>query len=1162
MLDQYLHPVVTQDVQELNKVTVRDAGLPPRLDDFAEGFVGRVIYGLADLFAGYDGRRMAIKSRPMTTFSCMIGPLRSCALPQGATNSVPEFQRCSTHAIVEEIPNNGNVFIDDVGIMGPADWYDQREVAPQIRQAVYEYATVLDRFLVRFITAGITASGKKMVLATPKLNIVGTIVSHEGWHLEHGLASKIVKWPRPTSVTDVRSFLGTAGVGRKWIKNFALIAKPLTLLTRMTDSEFFFDDGAVDAMEALKDRVSAAPVLVKIDYTTAKRHSRIDVLPRASDDGLVVVAVDSCTNGAGWILQQISNREKRPALFGSVTFNEVESRYSQPKCELYGVFRAVKDLRHRIWGIHFRIDADAKFLTEMIKNPDLPNAPMTRWVSYLSLFDFTINHVPALSHKAADGLSRRKRSPDDSDDEDAEKYLDSFVNKSTYVRASLSVFINSVSIRALNRGASPIVDNKFFSNLLIELRQMPPTPYGSYSTRSIVEDLPVFGSSPSRRIEQYDGMNFDPSGIEQGNEIQGSLLRRSLLRTVDTFGYIGREFEHRRVQDPELVECSLGGEVFSLELITYRRAYISELREGEPVPTTTFQLSANRRIGDPLTRTDNRTGYHDVPADATVTCATHTFGKKDFESPELWAEIYKYLSEDVIPESYDTAEKRRKFVGKTKQFFVHDARLWKHEKGGRPPRLVVTDIPRRQELIAQAHNEAGHRGRDGTYKTLAEHFYWPNLYDDVAYFVRSCNICQLRSKARPIIAFSPTWSTAILRVFCLDTIHMETGYGGKNYILQGIEPSIGWPEARAAAKNDSETWARFMYEDIICRFGHIPVFIVDGGKEFLGAADILYKQYGITVIISSPYHPQGNGIAERGHQTLVNSIMRACGKDSNKWPLYLHAGLCAMRITTSRVTGYPPYYLLYGRYPFFAFDMADRTWDTLDWDTVRTTEELIAIRIQQLLRRDRKLVLALEHQKAARQRAVDDFNRTHAKYLSSGLFELGTWVLLHETWLDTQIGNKGALRWSGPYIVHKQLKDTTYQLRELDGTVRRESVAANRLKIFYYRDDHQTVRTVDAAVYQVFAAASRSRSTNASDILHRINNDNRLAIPPYGLAVAPGRVLETTNVRLEYVRPYAMGLSSTGYPSISDLITVRNPQLHYLNIKSLIRQALEDLPLR
>ena len=43
------------DVQELNKVTVCDSGLPPRTDDFAESFVGHVIYGLADLFSGYDG---------------------------------------------------------------------------------------------------------------------------------------------------------------------------------------------------------------------------------------------------------------------------------------------------------------------------------------------------------------------------------------------------------------------------------------------------------------------------------------------------------------------------------------------------------------------------------------------------------------------------------------------------------------------------------------------------------------------------------------------------------------------------------------------------------------------------------------------------------------------------------------------------------------------------------------------------------------------------------------------------------------------------------------------------------------------------------------------------------------------------------------------------
>jgi len=63
-----------------------------------------------------------------------------------------------------------------------------------------------------FIQAGITASGKKLVLATPRLHIVGTIISKDGWHLEHGLVTKILNWGPLTSVTDVRLFLGTAAL--------------------------------------------------------------------------------------------------------------------------------------------------------------------------------------------------------------------------------------------------------------------------------------------------------------------------------------------------------------------------------------------------------------------------------------------------------------------------------------------------------------------------------------------------------------------------------------------------------------------------------------------------------------------------------------------------------------------------------------------------------------------------------------------------------------------------------------------------------------------------------------------------------------------------------------------------------------------------------------
>ena len=97
---------MVHDVQELNKVTIQDSALPPQVDNFAENHVGHVIYGLADLFSGYDSRILAVESRPLTTFNSLIGPNRLMVLPQGATNSVPEFQCCIIHTLDEDTPQN------------------------------------------------------------------------------------------------------------------------------------------------------------------------------------------------------------------------------------------------------------------------------------------------------------------------------------------------------------------------------------------------------------------------------------------------------------------------------------------------------------------------------------------------------------------------------------------------------------------------------------------------------------------------------------------------------------------------------------------------------------------------------------------------------------------------------------------------------------------------------------------------------------------------------------------------------------------------------------------------------------------------------------------------------------------------------------------------
>jgi hypothetical protein len=62
--------------------------------------------------------------------------------------------------------------------------------------------------------------------------------------------------------------------------------------------------------------------------------------------------------------------------------------------------------------------------------------------------------------------------------------------------------------------------------------------------------------------------------------------------------------------------------------------------------------------------------------------------------------------------------------------------------------------------------------------------------------------------------------------------------------------------------------------------------------------------------------------------------------------------------------------------------------------------------------------------------------------------------------LENQHGQKEEMRWSGPYIIHEKHKNDVYTLRELSGVVICGTVNVHRLKLFYYRPDRQTLKSV------------------------------------------------------------------------------------------------------
>src|SRR5258705_11949253 len=252
----------------------------------------------------------------MSFFMEGMGLMRLTQLPQGHTNSVAEFQQCTQHMIGPMYPERAEVFIDDCAIKGPRSRYNEKTIPEngQIREFGWEYARSVQELLARVLESGATISGPKMVLATPRMQLLGAEVALDRAHVSHEVTAKLAKWPTCKNPTKVQGFLGTVGVVRRWIRDFARIAKPLTLLTKkMPLHEFKWTEEAQDVMDLLKHLAMTAMPVRLLDYELAHKVKPVD--QRDGKLGLVMIHVDSLSIGVGWMTAQHLNDAWYPIVF-------------------------------------------------------------------------------------------------------------------------------------------------------------------------------------------------------------------------------------------------------------------------------------------------------------------------------------------------------------------------------------------------------------------------------------------------------------------------------------------------------------------------------------------------------------------------------------------------------------------------------------------------------------------------------------------------------------------------------------------------------------------------------------------------------------------------------------------------------------------------------
>ena len=410
---------IVHSLEPLNAVTIAHSGLPPNTEELASRFAGRACGTTMDLYVGYDERILDEKYRDLTTFQTPFGAMRLVTLPMGWTNSVPIFHEDVTAILQPEIPTVTEPFVDDVPVKGPLTRYELPgggyETIPEnpgIRRFVWEHVQDVNRVIQRMKYCGGTFSGKKTCLCRDEFTVVGHMVSYEGRKPTPDRVGVISRWGPCRDVSDVRSFLGIVGTFRVFIPNYAARAEPVQKLTRKAVS-WEWGPEQDRAMADLRDAVENAPVLKPLDVTSGAP---------------VRLSVDTSYMAVGWYISQQDPTDKNKwnfIRFGSTSLNDTESNYSQPKRELYGIMRALKENEYTlIMARPLVVETDAKYVQGMLQNPGAaPNATINRWIENVRKFHFELSHVMGKTFPA-DGLSRHRPQPGDPPRREFEEFLD------------------------------------------------------------------------------------------------------------------------------------------------------------------------------------------------------------------------------------------------------------------------------------------------------------------------------------------------------------------------------------------------------------------------------------------------------------------------------------------------------------------------------------------------------------------------------------------------------------------------------------------------------------------------------------------------------------------------------------------------------------------
>lgn len=360
------------DYRKLNEVTIDDKFPIPNIENILDKLGRAQYFTTLDLAKGFHQILVNEEDRKKTAFSTPQGHYEYIRMPFGLKNAPATFQRLMNDVLKEYINKICVVYLDDILIFSTT-LNEHIENIKKIFNKLKEYNLKIQIDKCKFFAK--------------ETEYLGHILTPEGVKPNPKKVEDIAKLKLPETEKQIKSFLGVTGYYRKFIRDYAKVAQPMTKYLKKNAKINLKDTNYINSFEKLKKLITEAPILKYPDF---KKNFKL--------------VTDASAYAIGAVLQQ----ENHPVCYASRTLNEHERNYSTTEKELLAIVWATNYFRPYLYGVKFNLLTDhqpLKWLYTKTQGKDV-NPRLYRWLLKLGEYNINVDYIKGKENRVADFLSR------------------------------------------------------------------------------------------------------------------------------------------------------------------------------------------------------------------------------------------------------------------------------------------------------------------------------------------------------------------------------------------------------------------------------------------------------------------------------------------------------------------------------------------------------------------------------------------------------------------------------------------------------------------------------------------------------------------------------------------------------------------------------------